>query len=160
MSNQKWILVAEDNEHDADLTVRALIINQSPDNILIAHDGAEALDCLYRRNGFHGRELGPPAVLLLDLKMPKVDGLEVLRQIKADARLRTIPVVVFTSSREESDLTRSYDLGANAYVVKPVDYQKFVAAVKEVRKFWMVLNELPAHPGREHFKQTQLASAA
>jgi CheY-like chemotaxis protein len=109
----KWILLADDNEQDADLSLRALTRPQTPADVILAHDGAEALDCLYRRGGFQRLE-GSPALVLLDLKMPKVDGLEVLRRIKADNRLKKIPVVIFTSSREESD-SSSYELGANAW---------------------------------------------
>jgi CheY-like chemotaxis protein len=139
----KWILLAEDNENDADLSLRALTLAEPPGDLILAHDGAEVLDCLYRRGGFEARVENPPALVLLDLKMPKVDGLEVLRHIKADARLKKIPVVVFTSSREQTDLARSYELGANAYVVKPVDFQEFVDALKEVRTFWLLINEPP-----------------
>ena len=107
-------------------------------------DGAQALDYLYRRNGYADRTGGRPAIVLLDLKMPKVDGIEVLRQVKADPVLKTIPVVVLTSSREEQDLVRTYDLGVNAYVVKPVDFHEFIEAVKAIGGFWAVVNELPA----------------
>jgi len=103
----------------------------------------EALDCLYRRGAFQSRDDNPPAVVLLDLKMPKVDGLEVLRQIKSDAALKSIPVVIFTSSRERTDLARTYLLGANAYVVKPLGFQEFVSALKDVKKFWLIINEPP-----------------
>jgi CheY-like chemotaxis protein len=143
MMKQKWILLAEDNANDADLTIRALSADRTPGEIVLACDGAEALDCLYRRGAFQSRDDDPPSVVLLDLKMPKVDGLEVLRQIKNDARLKNIPVVVFTSSRERIDLARSYQLGANAYVVKPLGFQEFVSALKQVKKFWLILNEPP-----------------
>jgi CheY-like chemotaxis protein len=109
----------------------------------VARDGEEALDYLYRRGGFAGRDNGNPAVVLLDLKMPKVDGLEVLRQIKADPSLRMIPVVVLTSSREEQDIVESYQLGVNAYMVKPVDFHEFVDAIRELGLFWGVLNVTP-----------------
>jgi CheY-like chemotaxis protein len=111
--------------------------------VVVVGDGAEALDYLLRRGAFAERERGNPAVVLLDLKMPRVDGLEVLRHLKADPELRTIPVVIMTSSREERDLVESYRLGVNAYVVKPVDFEQFVAAVKEVGMFWAVINEPP-----------------
>jgi CheY-like chemotaxis protein len=143
MNKHKWILLAEDNENDADLALRALSLNQAPQDVVVARDGAETLDCLYQREGFHQRGTGNPTVVLLDLKMPRVDGLEVLRQVKADPRLRTIPIVMLTSSREEADLARSYHLGVNAYVVKPMDFQQFVVALKEIRMFWAVINEPP-----------------
>ena len=141
MSNQKWILVAEDNPNDADLTMRALAVNQAPEEIVLAVDGAEALDCLYRRGAFKTRDGDPPSVILLDLKMPRVDGLEVLRQIKGDAVLKCIPVVIFTSSKEGADIIRTYQLGANAYVVKPLGYKEFMAALKDVKQFWVIRNE-------------------
>src|SRR5258706_8019521 len=143
MTKQRWILLAEDNAKDADLTMRALSANQSPSEVVLANDGAEALDCLYRRGAFQARDDDPPAVVLLDLKMPKVDGLEVLRQIKNDVVLKNIPVVIFTSSRERIDLARTYQLGANAYVVKPLGFQEFVSALKDVKKFWLIINEPP-----------------
>ena len=143
MLKRRWILLAEDNINDADLTLRALSASQSPGEVVLASDGAVALDCLYRRGAFQSRDDGPPAVVLLDLKMPKVDGLEVLRQIKGDATLKNIPVVIFTSSKEGADLARTYQLGANAYVVKPLGYREFVATVKDVKKFWLIINEPP-----------------
>ncbi|HEY2329906.1 MAG TPA: response regulator [Verrucomicrobiae bacterium] len=143
MSKSRWILLAEDNANDADLTTRALAANQSPIKVVLVTDGAEALDCLYRRGAFQSRDDDPPAVVLLDLKMPRVDGLEVLRQIKSDAALKNIPVVIFTSSKEWVDLARAYQLGANAYVVKPLGYQEFMSALKDVKKFWLIINELP-----------------
>jgi DNA-binding response OmpR family regulator len=109
----------------------------------VTHDGEEALDYLYRRGSFATRENGNPAVLLLDLKLPKVDGLEVLQQIKSHDQLRLIPVVVLTSSREETDMVASYQLGVNAYVVKPVDFHEFVNAIKELGIFWAIINEPP-----------------
>jgi len=144
MTKPKWILLAEDNAIDADLALRALAVNEAEDRIVLAPDGAEALDCLYRRGAHEERTSGNPALVLLDLKMPKVDGLEVLRQIKADSRLKHIPVVVFTSSCEESDLTRCYQLGVNAYVVKPVAFQEYRAVLQHVRSFWMTINEPPS----------------
>lgn len=143
MSKQRWILVAEDNVNDADLTMRALSANQMAGEIVLAVDGAEALDCLYQRGAFKSRDDGPPAVILLDLKMPRVDGLEVLRQVKNDATLKNIPVVIFTSSKEGADLARTYQMGANAYVVKPLGYHEFVSTLKDVKKFWVILNEPP-----------------
>jgi len=158
MNKQKWILLVEDNENDADLALRALFLNQAPEEVIVTRDGAEALDCLYQREGFHGRGNGNPIVVLLDLKMPKMDGVEVLRQVKTDPRLRTIPIVVLTSSREEADVVRSYRLGANAYVVKPVDFQQFVTALKQISMFWVVLNE-PPPPNPESKDSHQLPQA-
>jgi len=125
----KRILLAEDNANDVELTVAALKANRLANEVVVVRDGAQALDYLYRRADFASREPGLPALVLLDLKMPKVDGLEVLRVIKADPAMRSIPIVVLTSSREEQDLVRSYDLGVNAYVVKPVAFEAFVDAV-------------------------------
>jgi CheY-like chemotaxis protein len=139
----KRILFAEDNPHDVELTLAALSENHLANEVVVVRDGLEALDYLNRRGEFASRRSGNPALVLLDLKMPKVDGLEVLRQIKLDDHLKAIPVVMLTSSREESDLVQSYNLGANAYVVKPVDFQDFVAAVKQIGQFWAVVNEPP-----------------
>jgi CheY-like chemotaxis protein len=137
------ILLAEDSAQDVELTLNALGEHNISNLVDIARDGAEALDYLYRRGAYAARQSGNPVLILLDLKMPKVDGLEVLRTVKADPRLRTIPVVILTSSREEQDVVRSYELGVNAYVVKPVEFDKFVAAVRELGMFWMLLNEPP-----------------
>jgi CheY-like chemotaxis protein len=137
------ILLAEDNANDVELTLLALRENRVLNEVVVMRDGAETLDYLYGRNGFAGRHRGTPSLILLDLKMPKVDGLEVLRQIKRDPQLRTIPVVVLTSSREEQDLVESYDLGVNAYVVKPVEFREFIDAVKRLGGFWAVVNEPP-----------------
>jgi CheY-like chemotaxis protein len=112
--------------------------------VIVARDGLEALDCLCRRGDFESRAGGHPEFVLLDLKMPRLDGLEVLRQIKSDAQLKHIPVVMFTSSREAADVIRSYQLGANAYVVKPVDFQEFSAVLELVGRFWTTVNELPS----------------
>lgn len=149
----KRILLAEDSDRDTELILDALSQHGLVNEIMRVRDGAEALDYLYRRGQFAGRGSGNPAVLLLDLKMPKVDGLEALRQIRNDPRLKLIPVVIMTSSREEQDLIKSYELGANAYVVKPVNFPAFVEAVKQVGAFWAVVNEpppgsvLPSRPG-------------
>lgn len=137
------ILLAEDSPNDVELTLAALRQHNIANSIDIARDGAEALDYLYRRGDFAGRQSSDPVLVLLDLKMPKVDGLEVLRQIKADPQLRVIPVVMLTSSREEQDIVRSHELGVNAYVVKPVEFEKFIEAVKELGLFWVLLNEVP-----------------
>jgi CheY-like chemotaxis protein len=143
----KRILLAEDNANDVELTLTALHENHVANEVTVVRDGAEALDYLFKRNAYAHRTGGNPAVLLLDLKMPKVDGIEVLRQVKGDPQLRTIPVVVLTSSREEQDLVRTYDLGVNAYVVKPVDFLEFVDAVKLLGGFWAVVNEPPPGGG-------------
>src|SRR5258708_7626188 len=143
MNSLKRILLVEDSEEDAEMALNALADHHLANEVLPGRDGAEALDFLHRRGEFSGRANGQPAVVLLDLKMPRVDGLEVLRQIKADPDLKAIPVVIMTSSREERDLIDSYQLGVNAYVVKPVQFQNFVDAVKQVGAFWAVLNEPP-----------------
>jgi two-component system, response regulator len=143
MAPLKRILLAEDNERDVELTLAALEEHNLANEVVTARDGAEALDYLYNRGKFAGHANGLPVVVLLDLKMPKVDGLEVLRQMRSDAALRHIPVVMVTSSREEQDLVRSYQLGVNAYVVKPVDFQKFVESVKQIGFFWAIINEPP-----------------
>jgi CheY-like chemotaxis protein len=139
----KRILLAEDNPEDVELTLAALGEHNLANEVVVVRDGAEALDFLFRRGLNATRSRETPAVILLDVKMPKVDGLEVLRQIKADEHLRTVPVVMLTSSREEADLVESYRLGVNAYVVKPVDFREFIQAVKTLGLFWAVLNEPP-----------------
>ena len=143
MSDLGRILLAEDSEADVELTLAALAHHNLANEVVVVRDGAEALDYLLRRGAFSGRGPGLPAVVLLDLKMPRVDGLEVLRTIKADEQLRKLPVVMLTSSREERDLVESYRLGVNAYVVKPVDFSQFVEAVKQLGMFWAVINEPP-----------------
>jgi CheY-like chemotaxis protein len=144
----KSILLAEDNPNDVELTLAALADSNLANEVVVVEDGEEALDYLYARGTYAGRAGGNPAVVMLDLKMPKVDGLEVLRQIRESPELRRIPVVVLTSSREESDLVRSYELGVNAYVVKPVDFNRFLEAVRSVGVFWAVVNAPP--PGCVH----------
>jgi CheY-like chemotaxis protein len=139
----KRILFAEDSANDAELTLMALKDGGLANEMVWVRDGALALDYLYQRNGFANRERGNPALVVLDLKMPKIAGLEVLRNIKTDPTLKTIPVVVLTSSREEQDLIRSYEIGVNAYVVKPVAFQAFVEAIRELGQFWGVVNEPP-----------------
>jgi CheY-like chemotaxis protein len=143
MPDIRPILLAEDNANDVELTLSALQAHHIANDVVVVHDGAQALDYLFCRGPYANRDTGNPAVLLLDLKMPKVDGLEVLRHVKEDPQLRRMPVVVLTSSREESDLVRSYDLGVNAYVVKPMNFNDFIHAVETVGAFWAVLNELP-----------------
>jgi CheY-like chemotaxis protein len=143
MSTLGRILLVEDDPKDVDLTLTALEEYYLANEVVVTHDGEEALDYLYRRGSFATRANGNPAVLLLDLKLPKVDGLEVLQQIKSDNQLRLIPVVVLTSSREERDMVASYKLGVNAYVVKPVDFHEFVNAIRELGVFWAIINEPP-----------------
>ena len=143
MKDLKRILLAEDDQRDIELTLAALQDINIANEIDVVKDGEEALDYLYKRAKYKDRENGNPAVVLLDLKMPKVDGLEVLRQIKESDELRNIPVVILTSSKMESDLITSYKLGVNAYVVKPVEFENFVKAVKELGSFWAILNEPP-----------------
>jgi CheY-like chemotaxis protein len=135
------ILIVEDDPNDVELTLTALADYNLANEVVVARDGQQALDYLYCRAEFSARVTGNPAVMLLDLKMPKVGGLEVLQQVKSDERLKMIPVVVLTSSNEEKDMMRSYSLGVNAYVVKPVDFHEFVNAVKELGVFWAVINE-------------------
>jgi CheY-like chemotaxis protein len=137
------ILMVEDDPKDVELTLTALEEYNLANEVVVTRDGQEALDYLYCRGQFRNRPNDNPAVLLLDLKLPKVDGLEVLKQIKSDERLKMIPVVVLTSSREERDMMRSYQLGVNAYVVKPVDFHEFVNAIKELGVFWAVINQPP-----------------
>ena len=143
MPELKRILLVEDNPNDIELTLAAFAENHLANEVVVVRDGAEALDYLHRRGIFKMRAEGNPAVVLLDLKLPKVDGLEVLRQLKDDPTLRTVPVVMLTSSREEQDLLRSYQLGVNAYVVKPVDFQDFVLALQKLGLFWAVVNLPP-----------------
>jgi two-component system, response regulator len=143
MAPLKRILLVEDNERDVELTLAALDEHNLANEVVIARDGAEALDYLYHRGKFAGHANGLPVVVLLDLKMPKVDGLEVLRQMRSDSALKHVPVVMITSSREEQDLVNSYQLGVNAYVVKPVDFHKFVESIKQIGFFWAVVNEPP-----------------
>src|SRR5437879_6839391 len=137
------LLMVEDDPKDVELTLTALEEYNLANEVVVARDGEEALDYLYCRGSFTTRSNENPAVLLLDLKLPKVDGLEVLQQIKSDEKLKLIPVVVLTSSREERDMVASYKLGVNAYVVKPVDFHEFVNAIKELGIFWAVINEPP-----------------
>lgn len=143
MSMLGRILIVEDDPRDVELTLAALEEYNLTNEVVVARDGQEALDYLYCRGAFSARTSDNPAVLLLDLKLPKIDGLEVLQQIKSDDHLKMIPVVVLTSSHEEKDMIRSYRLGVNAYVVKPVDFHEFVNAVKELGIFWAIVNEPP-----------------
>jgi len=143
MNSLKTILLVEDNLKDIELTLAALKQHNFANEVVVARDGSEALDYMFRRGQFENRPKMDPLVILLDLKMPKVDGLEVLRQMKSDENLKIVPVVMLTSSREEADLVRSYRLGVNAYVVKPVGFQEFVNAIKEIGMFWAIINTLP-----------------
>ena len=143
MSRLGQILLVEDNLNDIELTTVALKQNHLINEVVVTRHGGEALDYLYRRGPYQDRARINPIVVLLDLKMPKVDGLEVLRQLKGDQTLKVIPVVMLTSSREETDLVKSYRLGANAYVVKPVGFEQFADAIRQVGIFWAVLNEPP-----------------
>src|SRR6185436_2251956 len=147
MNRLGHILLVEDNLNDIELTTAALKQNHLLNDIVVTRHGGEALDYLYRRGSFQGREGGNPIVVLLDLKMPKVDGLEVLRQLKGDPSMKRIPVVMLTSSRQETDLVKSYDLGTNAYVVKPVGFDQFADAIRQLGIFWAVLNEPPPDAG-------------
>jgi CheY-like chemotaxis protein len=143
MSDAKCILLAEDNPLDIEMTITALQAHNVTNDIVVVRNGELALDYLYARGEFATRPKGNPALVLLDIKMPMVDGLDVLKIVKQDPNLQTIPVVMLTSSREEADLVRSYKLGINAYVVKPVDFPAFIEAVKQLSVFWTVHNELP-----------------
>jgi CheY-like chemotaxis protein len=143
VSEVRKILLVEDNANDVELTLSALGEYHLVNDVDVVRDGEEALDYLYKRGKYEARVTEAPAVVLLDLKLPKVDGLEVLEKIKADDNLKTVPVVMLTSSREEQDLVRSYQLGVNAYVVKPVEFGEFMNALKELGLFWAVINQLP-----------------
>jgi CheY-like chemotaxis protein len=140
------ILLVEDNANDLELTLTALQRCQLANPVDVVRDGAQALDYLYARGDWVGRDSGDPAVVLLDLKLPKIDGLEVLERVKSDPALKQVPIVMLTSSKEERDLVLSYQLGVNAFVVKPVDFQAFLQAIQDLGVFWGVLNEPP--PGR------------
>jgi CheY-like chemotaxis protein len=146
MADLKPILLVEDNPKDLELTLAALEQCQLANSVDVVRDGAEALDYLFRQKQFADRSSSDPAVVLLDLKLPKIDGLEVLEKIKSHAELRQTPVVMLTSSREERDLLKSYSLGVNAFVVKPVGFEQFFEAIRDLGMFWAVLNE-PPPPG-------------
>ncbi len=143
MAKPGRILLVEDDPNDVELTLSALAENGLANEVVVTRDGEQALDYLFRRGAYASREEGNPIVVLLDLKLPKVDGMEVLKRVKADPDLKAIPVVVLTSSREEQDLVKSYHSGTNAYVVKPVDFHEFVQAVRELGLFWTVVNHPP-----------------
>jgi CheY-like chemotaxis protein len=143
------ILIAEDDPRDLELTMSALEEHSMANSVAVVNDGEEALDYLYCRGKFKARQPGNPVAMLLDLKMPKVNGLEVLKIVKADVNLKTIPVIVLTSSREEPDLVECYKTGANAYVVKPVDFSEFMNAIKQLGVFWVAVNEPPPQTAGE-----------
>jgi CheY-like chemotaxis protein len=143
MSEPKKILVAEDDANDVELIIAALAKYNIANEVIIVEDGAEALDYLHRRGPYETRAEGNPVLVLLDIKMPKVDGLEVLREIRTNERLKMIPTAMLTSSRQEGDLLISYQLGVNAYVVKPVDFNEFAETVRELGVFWLMINEPP-----------------
>lgn len=145
MMAEKTILLVEDNPDDEKLTVRALKKNNVMNHVVIARDGVEALDYLFGTGAYAGRDVrDQPALILLDINLPKLDGLEVLRRLRAGESMRGLPVVVLTSSKEQRDLTTSYKLGANSYIRKPVDFNQFVEAVKQLGTYWLMLNEVPA----------------
>jgi two-component system response regulator len=147
VSGERPILLVEDNPDDEELTLRALRRNKVRNEIVVARDGAEALDYLFGTGRHAGRDLGvQPQVILLDLKLPRIDGLQVLQRIRADDRTRLLAVVVLTSSRQEEDIVRSYEHGANSYVRKPVDFSEFIEAVKTLGLFWLLVNEIPQIP--------------
>lgn len=143
MEGLKRILLVEDDPHDVELTLTGLTEYNLANEVVVARDGEEALDFLHRRGKFAGRTDGNPSVVLLDLKLPKVGGLEVLRQLKTDETLKMVPVVILTSSHEDRDMVEGYKLGTNAYVVKPVDFHQFVDAIKHIGAFWALINEPP-----------------
>jgi CheY-like chemotaxis protein len=147
MNDERPILLVEDNPDDEALTLRALKRNNIGNPVVVARDGVEALDWLFGRGAHEGRDPHvTPAVVLLDLKLPKLNGLDVLREVRADERIRRTPVVILTSSREEQDLISSYNLGANSYIRKPVDFGQFIEAVRQLGLYWLVLNEAPPQP--------------
>jgi len=157
MNGLRPILLVEDNPKDLELTLEALERSQLANDVVTARDGVEALDWLFRRNAHAERQSNDPAVILLDLKLPRIDGLQVLEQIKGDAEMKHLPVVMLTASREESDLVRSYQLGVNAFVVKPVGFQEFFKAIRDLGIFWAVVNE--PHPPRPRTQPMKVTEA-
>ena len=143
MEELKKILYAEDNPKDVELTIEALTDHNLANSIIVVRDGVEVMDYLQCKGKYKDRKPGNPAVLMLDIKMPRMDGLEVLRAVRSDAKLKMLPVVILSSSREEQDIIRSYELGVNAYVVKPVDFKDFIEAIKHIGVFWALINEVP-----------------
>jgi CheY-like chemotaxis protein len=146
----RTILLAEDNPKDVELTLEALAGSNLANHVTVVRDGVEAMEYLRREGKYKERHSGNPAVLLLDIKMPRMDGIEVLRAIRNDSSLKMLPVVILTSSREEKDLIMSYELGVNAYVVKPVEFKDFIEAVNHLGVFWALVNELPPETGKSH----------
>ncbi len=146
MSGSRRILLVEDDPKDVELTLTSLAESHLANEVVVVRDGEEALNYLYRRGAFKLRLEGYPIVVLLDLKLPKINGLEVLERLKADADLQSVPVVILSSSREEPDLKRAYALGVNSYVVKPIDFREFVDVIKQVGLFWAVVNQPPPSP--------------
>ena len=149
MTKLKHILLAEDDPQDIELTINALSENNLANNVMVVRDGVEALDYLYRRGGFADRPDGNPILILLDIKMPRMDGIEVLKQLKSDAKMHNIPIVILTSSRESQDMETCYELGVNAYVVKPVKFVDFIEAIKQIGIFWALINEPPPESARK-----------
>ena len=147
MSELRTIVLAEDNQKDVELTLEAMAENNLANQVVVVKDGVELLEYLRHEGKYTLRTSGKPAVILLDIKMPRMDGIEALRHIRSDAALKRIPVVMLTSSHEEKDLINTYDLGVNAYVIKPVSFQQFIEAVKQIGGFWAVLNEIPPEKG-------------
>jgi len=143
MAKIRTILLAEDNANDVELTLEAMAENNLANRVFVVRDGIEVMDYLRCQGKYKNRKTGIPVMVLLDIKMPRMDGIEVLRNIRGDSKLKKIPVVILTSSLEEQDIITSYDLGVNAYVVKPVDFKQFTNAVKLIGSFWAVINELP-----------------
>ncbi|MBD8064764.1 response regulator [Devosia sp. PTR5] len=156
MTDINPILLVEDNPKDLELTLAALDRSQLANEVIVARDGAEALDWLFSTGAHRNRNHSDPAVVLLDLKLPKIDGLQVLERVKSDPDLKHVPIVMLTASKEESDLVRSYQLGVNAFVVKPVDFKEFFKAIQEIGMFWAILNEPhPFRPKSTPMKVTQ-----
>jgi two-component system response regulator len=150
MINQVEVLLVEDNMHDAEMTIRSLKKVNLANNLVHVRDGEEALDFIFAQGKFAGRDIGNgPKVVLLDIKMPKVDGIEVLRQLKSNDATKTIPVVIMTSSKEEQDIISSYKLGVNSYVVKPVDFEGFARAVSQLGLYWLLTNQPPMPPNKK-----------
>ena len=145
--DDRRILLVEDNPDDVELTLRALKKHHIANGVIVARDGEDALDYLFCRGAHANRDLGLPAIVLLDLKLPKIDGLEVLRRIRADERTKLVPVVILTSSKEQQDMINGYSNGANSYVRKPIDFEQFTKAVEQLHLYWLVLNEPP--PGTD-----------
>jgi CheY-like chemotaxis protein len=143
MAKIRTILLAEDNPNDVELTLEAMAENNLANRVFVVRDGVEAMEYLRCEGKYKNRKTGIPVMVLLDIKMPRMDGIEVLRNIRGDSKLKKIPVVILTSSLEEQDIITTYELGVNAYVVKPVDFKQFTSAVKQIGSFWAVLNELP-----------------